>query len=484
METKVYDLGYFQKCKYVVIFALYKGGLLLCQKRGRDTWETPGGHIEPGETTLQAARRELWEETGAERYQIVPAFDYWAKDDVSGAAGRVFFARIESLGELPAQFEMERVEAFTSLPSALSFPGILPVLLGEIETRFGRVLNSPENKIYRKTHNRRNPKMLRIAMISKWHVHAKGYAKFVQSQEDAEIACVWDEQPERGREWAKELGVEYVEKYEDVLARADVDAVFIDSPTNLHKELMIKAARAGKHIFTEKVMAFKTADCDEIIAEIDKAGVKFGISFPHRCMPRNLFVKQAVESGAIGDVTVLRVRNCHDGALRNWLPDYWYDPETTGGGAMMDLGAHPMYLSSWILGKPTRINSMFNNYTPRPVEDNSVCTIEFENKAIAISETSLVSPLTPVMMEIYGTKGVILCVDDDVRIRTKESVEKVEGGWIKPKLPEALPHPVRQWIDGVLYGAEIRFGTAEARALSQLMEGAYLSDAEKRTIEF
>ena len=326
--------------------------------------------------------------------------------------------------------------------------------------------------------------MLRVAMISKWHVHAKGYARFVQSQEDAEITCVWDEQPGRGREWADELGVDFVEDYEALLAREDVDAVFIDSPTNMHKELMIKAARAGKHIFTEKVMALTTADCDEIIAAIDEAGVKFGISFPHRCMPRNLFVKKAVESGDVGEVTVLRVRNCHDGALRGWLPEYWYDPETTGGGAMMDLGAHPMYLSSWILGKPTRISSMFNNKTPHPVEDNSVCTIEFENGAIAISETSLVSPMTPVMMEIYGTKGVILCVDDDVRIKTEETVEKIEGGWVKPRLPEALPHPVRQWMDGVLYGKDILFGTKEARALTQLMEGAYISDREQKVYTF
>lgn len=326
--------------------------------------------------------------------------------------------------------------------------------------------------------------MLRIAMLSGWHVHAKGYAKFLQEQPDAQITCVWDEDPARGAAWAKELGVDFVAEYDAVLSREDVDAVFIDSPTNLHKELMIKAAQAKKHIFTEKVMAFKVADCDEIIAEIEKAGVKFGISFPHRCMPRNLFVKQAVESGAVGEVTVLRVRNCHDGALAGWLPEYWYDPETTGGGAMMDLGAHPMYLSAWILGKPTRIASMFNNKTPHPVEDNSVCTIEFENKAIAISETSLVSPMTPVMMEIYGTDGVILCVDDDVRIKTRESAAKVEGGWIKPKLPEALPHPVRQWLDGVLYEKPILFGTAEARALTQLMEGAYLADKEGKTIEF
>ena len=63
------------------------------------------------------------------------------------------------------------------------------------------------------------------------------------------------------------------------------------------------------------------------------------------------------------------------GALAGWLPDYWYDPETTGGGAMMDLGAHPMYHSAWMLGTPKRIQSMFCNLTGHQVEDNTISTI-------------------------------------------------------------------------------------------------------------
>jgi len=246
---------------------------------------------------------------------------------------------------------------------------------------------------------------------------------------------------------------------------------------------MVAAAEAKKHIFTEKVMALTVADCDAIIEAIERNGVKFGISFPHRCMGRNLFIKNAVESGMVGDVTLLRTRNCHDGALAGWLPDYWYVKETTGGGAMMDLGAHPMYLSRWILGKPVRIQSMFANLTGHEVEDNSVCTIEFENKAIAISETSLVSPMTPTMLEIYGSKGVILSADDDVKYITRENRELVEGGWVKAKLPPDLPHPIRQFIDGVLYGAKIEFDEIAGRELTELMEAAYIADAERREVE-
>ena len=162
--------------------------------------------------------------------------------------------------------------------------------------------------------------------------------------------------------------------YDELLARPDVDAVLIDTPTNMHKEVMIKAAKAHKHIFTEKCMCLNVADCDEVIKAVEEAGVIFTISFPQRCSGRNLFIKQCIEDGTLGDVTVMRVRNCHNGALAGWLPDYWYDPETTGGGAMMDLGAHPMYLARWLLGKPTRIQSISRRIpsrTTRSARSNS-----------------------------------------------------------------------------------------------------------------
>ena len=183
-------------------------------------------------------------------------------------------------------------------------------------------------------------------------------------------------------------------------------------------------------------MCLTVSDCDEVIRAVEDAGVIFTISFPQRARGRSLFVKKCVEEGTLGDVTMLRTRTSHNGATAGWLPDYWFDPETTGGGAMMDLGAHPMYLARWILGKPVRISAIFNSRTGYAVEDNAVCTIEFENKAIAVAETSLISGLNPEMLEVYGTKGVLLCADDTVRLRTVES-----DGWteITPRRANLCP---------------------------------------------
>ena len=91
--------------------------------------------------------------------------------------------------------------------------------------------------------------MLNIGLISKWHVHAGGYARQLKEDERTQITSVWDEVPERGAEWAQELGAAFYADYDAFLA-SDIQAVVCDSPTTWHEKLLVKAARAGKHVFT------------------------------------------------------------------------------------------------------------------------------------------------------------------------------------------------------------------------------------------
>jgi putative hydrolase of HD superfamily len=121
----------------VVSFARYGGKWLLCKHRDRDTWETSGGHIEPGEAPLDAARRELYEETGALDFDITPVCDYWAcdepheREDITWANGQVFLAELKKTGPLP-ESEMERVELFDDFPGNLTYPDITAALLPEV----------------------------------------------------------------------------------------------------------------------------------------------------------------------------------------------------------------------------------------------------------------------------------------------------------------------------------------------------------------
>ena len=127
MTCRTYEAGTLKEYKYVVILSEYQGKILLSQHRDRSTWETQGGHIEPGETPLEAARRELFEESGALEYEISPLCDYWAGTPGDSANGMVFQAKITKLGPLP-QSEMARVQTFEHLPENLTYPAITPVL--------------------------------------------------------------------------------------------------------------------------------------------------------------------------------------------------------------------------------------------------------------------------------------------------------------------------------------------------------------------
>ena len=130
---RVFPLDTFPAFKYVVVFSRMNGQWLFSRHRQRQTWETQGGHIEPGETPLEAARRELYEESGAKAFTITPACDYWAGSDEESSVGTVFVADITEMSPMPDS-EMAEVRAFDSLPEALTYPAITPMLFEAIQS--------------------------------------------------------------------------------------------------------------------------------------------------------------------------------------------------------------------------------------------------------------------------------------------------------------------------------------------------------------
>ena len=135
MNCKTFELNMLKSYKYVVIIAKYCNKWILCKHKKRDTWETAGGHIESGETPLDAARRELFEETGAVSFDIKPIFDYWAGDEISWANGMVLYAEIRELNDIP-ESEMEKIECFETLPLNLTYQDITPKLFRHLEHNF------------------------------------------------------------------------------------------------------------------------------------------------------------------------------------------------------------------------------------------------------------------------------------------------------------------------------------------------------------
>ena len=130
LQCTVAPLNTLAPYKFVVVCSRLNGQWLLSRHRQRDTFETQGGHIEPGETPLDAARRELYEESGVSDAEIIPACDYrgWVDDMHSNCV--VFFAKICHTGTLP-ESEMQETVLFPELPDNLTYPRVTPVLMAQ-----------------------------------------------------------------------------------------------------------------------------------------------------------------------------------------------------------------------------------------------------------------------------------------------------------------------------------------------------------------
>ncbi len=322
--------------------------------------------------------------------------------------------------------------------------------------------------------------MLKIAMVGAWHVHAGGYAREINSFENAKVTCVWDNDVERGKKFAEEFSCEFFESYDEML-RTDIDAVAICTSTNIHKEVIIKAAKAKKHIFTEKVLALTNEDAALIAQAVKESGVKFVISYSHIPSDAVQTVKDIVTSGKLGTVTYARMRNAHSGSIDNWLPEHFYNLTECGGGAMIDLGAHPMYILPWLLGKPLSVSSVFSEITGHGVEDNAVSVLRFPNGAIGISETGFVSRSDKNCIEISGTDGFLRQTGDEIMCALKANDNRWEA--VEPQ-EKHLPSPLRYFLN-VLSGAEDKnlYNIDDAVLLTEIMVAAYKSHKEKREVE-
>ena len=118
-EVKFDELGTVKESEYsrVVIVCKYKGKWVFSRKKDKTTWEIPGGHIEENENWLDAAKREMFEETGATAVEIKPICVYSISK-----YGLLCFGKINEIGPLP-NFEIEEVQFFDTIPSELSYPG-------------------------------------------------------------------------------------------------------------------------------------------------------------------------------------------------------------------------------------------------------------------------------------------------------------------------------------------------------------------------
>ena len=327
--------------------------------------------------------------------------------------------------------------------------------------------------------------MFRVALLSRWHVHShkndQRYAKEFLAQPDCKVTCVWDRDEEIAKEWGEEFGVPYYTDLEAVRSRDDVDGVLVTSMASEHRDILIAAAEHKKHIFTEKVLSFTLDDAYAIKEAVERNGVKFCISFNRLAIKQLAYAKKLVDDKTIGEPVQFRCMCGHNQGLLDTLPDYWYDPEICGGGAMIDLGFNSAYLARYILGEMESVSSSFSySILNKKVEDNASCNVKFKNGAMGLIEASFTSPLLSVFeLALYGTKGAYYARfggADVAEIRLPGEPNRVIA---LSELPETIKSPVQTWIDACTKGASDKdYGIDAAIDLVKFMVAAYESDRQ------
>jgi len=333
--------------------------------------------------------------------------------------------------------------------------------------------------------------MIRVAMLSMAHVHAMGYGQQVKRSADAEIACVWDDDPARGRAAAAKLEVPFEDNLHGVLGDSSIDGVVINAETSKHQDVILAAAEAGKHIFTEKALTVRTADADIVVQAVRRAGIKFMISLPQRSNPETLFLKRCLDEGYLGQVTLMRARIAHAAALDRWFKEgsLWFgDASLAGGGSLFDLGCHTVDAMRWLLGDPESVIAVTSNIAKAyDIDDQCVAVIQFKSGATGILDVSWVHRAGPNTWEIYGTEGFAGrgFPGQAVQLQSRKAeVAGLTGTFSPARLPEGLPSPLEQWIGAVAHDAPMDITIEDGRNLTQLLEGIYTSAREGRAVRF
>ncbi len=186
---------------------------------------------------------------------------------------------------------------------------------------------------------------MKIGMMSFAHMHANSYARALLKQPDVELVGIFDDDIKRGQAVAKQYEtVHYSEQ--SAFLHQPMDAVIICSENIRHKEMVINAAKAKKHILCEKPIATTVSDAKEMIRECEENEVILQIAFPVRYRDPIIQLKELVERGELGDIIAIRTTN------RGQNPGGWFvDEALAGGGAVLDHTVHMIDIMRWYLGK-------------------------------------------------------------------------------------------------------------------------------------
>jgi len=319
-------------------------------------------------------------------------------------------------------------------------------------------------------------------------IHARSYAGHIR---EAELTALCDPSEENLDAARAELNIQDTcTDYREILARPEIDAVVVVTPTQFHREIVVAAAGAHKHVFCEKPMASTTAECDEMINACRENGVKLQLGFMRRFDKSFRRGKEILDSGAIGRVTLLKSNTYGPSQPKPWMFDV-----RKNYGPIGEVNSHDFDTLRWYAGSEVRmIHAVGKNFRSPEAEaeypeyyDTCSVLLEFENGIIGtITGAQYVSYGYDSRTEILGTNGIIKVGSqrtNDVETVTAEGSIHMDSvdSW-RTLFREAYVEEDRAFIRAILDDTEPEVTGHDGKMALLLVQEGLRSILEKRPV--
>lgn len=339
---------------------------------------------------------------------------------------------------------------------------------------------------------------VRVGLIGS-HFISTVHFESLQRVPDAEVIAVASRTEANVKQFAEQRGIrEWFTDYRKLLEIDELDMVVLGIPNDLHCEVTVAAASAGKHVVVEKPLATSLAECDRMIAACEQANVKLMYAEELCFAPKYVRLKQLADEGALGRIFLVKQSEKHDGPHTDW---FW-DVQRSGGGVMLDMGCHGIEFARWMLGKP-RITRVYCDLKTQMHadrtrgDDTSLLILDFDNGATAYIEEAW-SKLGGMddRAELHGTGGVAyadVLHGSSILTYSKSgygyAVEKAGGtqGWSFTMFEElwnyGFPQEMAHFVACVRDDREPLETGHDGRIVMETLFAAYASAGQSRRID-
>jgi predicted dehydrogenase len=267
-------------------------------------------------------------------------------------------------------------------------------------------------------------------------------------------------------------------------------------PNYVHKELVLKCARAGKNMVCTKPLARTPQEAKEMLEAVKAAGVMHGYAETEVFSPAVIKAQAYIARGSIGDVLTVRSREAHSGPHNPW---FW-NAELAGGGAMLDMGCHTIEAARYFIGKANPIRDVIAwgdtlyHKGQTDAEDNAVLMMRFEGGQMGVAELSWTARGgLDLRNEVYGTEGTIftdITRETPLKVFSNPGagyvVEKAESetGWLFPPVDEAWIYgyreEMRHFVECVAQNRTPRETFEDGYVVNCVLDAAYRSLKTRR----